>query len=156
MKRWPAQLVLLVFLVVAAVCLVAHAQERPSKEADTIRALEEQARKAVLNKDLIALERLWHEQFIVNNPRNTVSASRREVFELIKRGVIRYSSFERKIEAIRLYGDVAIVMGTEEVVPAGDAPGAGQTVRRRFTNIWKKEAGTWRMIARHANALPSK
>jgi ketosteroid isomerase-like protein len=45
-------------------------------------------------------------------------------------------------------------MGAETVRPIGEAPLAGQTVERRLTNIWKKEAGTWRMIARHANVSP--
>ncbi|MEJ7638045.1 MAG: hypothetical protein WKF75_08715 [Singulisphaera sp.] len=54
---------------------------------------------------------------------------------------------------IRQYGEVVIVMGSEEAVPIGDAFRAGQTVRRRFTNIWQKEAWTWRMIARHANVI---
>jgi len=135
--------------------LVAHSQERPAEVADTIRALEEQERKAVLDEDTAALERLWSEQLIVNNPQNQVSASRRVVLDRVKRGLIRYSKFERRIEAIRQNGEVVIVMGAEEVVPIGKAPRAGQTVRRRFTNVWQKEAGAWRMIARHANVLPS-
>ncbi|HZF26258.1 MAG TPA: hypothetical protein VEZ88_08340 [Steroidobacteraceae bacterium] len=38
--------------------------------------------------------------------------------------------------------------------PVGDAPMTGQTVHHRFTNIWKKESGTWRLLARHANNVP--
>jgi hypothetical protein len=48
--------------------------------------------------------------------------------------------------------------GRRPVVPNSDAPGAGliagETVLRRFTNIWKNEAGTWRLFARHANVIP--
>lgn len=155
MKRWPARPILSLLLFGATLPLVAHSQERPAEVADTIRALEEQARKAVLDEDTAALERLWSEQFLVNNPQSQVLASRRDVLERVKRGLIRYSKFERRIEAIRQYGEVVIVMGAEEVVPIGKAPRAGQTVRRRFTNVWQKEAGAWRMIARHANVLPS-
>lgn len=32
---------------------------------------------------------------------------------------------------------------------------AGQPVKRRFTNIWNKEAGTWRLFVRHANVIPT-
>jgi ketosteroid isomerase-like protein len=69
------------------------------------------------------------------------------------RGAIRYASFQRTIEAVRLEGNVVIVMGAETARPTGDAPSAGQTVRRRFTNIWKNEGERWRMIARHANDI---
>lgn len=149
--------------VAAALPLVVHSQgrradkqeRRRSNDTDTIRVLEEQERKAVMDKDIAALERLWSEQFIVNNPQSQVSDSRRAVIELVKRGLIRYSRFERRIEAIRQNGEIVIVMGAEEVVPVAPAPRAGQTVRRRFTSIWKKDAGTWRLIARHANVIAS-
>ena len=44
------------------------------------------------------------------------------------------------IEFIRIDRNIAIVMGAETVQPIGDAPLAGKTVQRRFTNIWKKDA----------------
>ena len=56
-------------------------------------------------------------------------------------------------------GDWVIIMGLETVNPISDAPSAGlvagQVVKRRFTNIGKKEAGTWRLFARHANVIPT-
>jgi ketosteroid isomerase-like protein len=122
-----------------------------NREEDVIRQLEEQERQAVLQQDFAALERLWAEEFIVNNPQNQISPSRDTVLALVQRGLIRYAAFERRIESIRFNTDIAIVMGAETVEPVGDAPRAGGTVERRFTNIWRKQADTWRMIARHAN-----
>lgn len=121
-----------------------------------IRSLEEQERLAVLNEDVAALERLWAEQFIVNNPQNEISADRGAVLDRVRRGLIRYSKFERRIEAIRFDADIAIVMGSETVVPKSGAAGASQPVHRRFTNIWRKTGTTWREIARHANVVPGK
>ena len=51
---------------------------------------------------------------------------------------------------------VAIVMGSEMVVPKADGGGSIPSVQRRFTNIWKKSGTTWRAIARHANVIPGK
>src|SRR6187399_2055932 len=98
---------------------------------------------AVLAGDTATLERLWSGTMIVNNPQSSISADRGVVLALVRKGLIRYSSFERTIEAIRFDGDISIVMGSEEVVPVGDAPHAGQTLHRRFTNIWKKKGTTW-------------
>jgi len=123
---------------------------------ETIRALENQERTAVLAGDTATLERLWASTMIVNNPQSSISADRGVVLTLVRKGLIRYTSFERTIEAIRFDGDLAIVMGAEKVLPSGDAPHAGQTVHRRFTNIWKLKGGTWMMIARHANVIPPK
>jgi len=128
----------------------------PSGSEESIRSLENQERVAVLAGDTATLERLWSGTMIVNNPQSSISADRGVVLALVRKGLIRYSSFKRTIEAIRFDGDIAIVMGSEEVVPAGDAPHAGQTVHRRFTNIWKLKGTTWVMIGRHANVIPPK
>jgi len=120
-----------------------------------VQSLDEQERAAILSRDRAALERLLSDQFTVNSPTNRVGMGRDAVLALIEQGVIHYSSFERKTEFLRVEGDLGIVMGSETVQPIGDAPSAGKTVQRRFTNIWRKEAGTWRMIARHANVIPS-
>ena len=64
-------------------------------------------------------------------------------------GIINFSSFERTIKFMRIAEDF------DTLKPIGNAPLAGQTVRRRFTNIWKKEGDTWRLWARHANVIPA-
>jgi ketosteroid isomerase-like protein len=116
--------------------------------------LDDQMRVAVLKQDQPALERLLSDEFTVNAPSSQVVVGRRAVLALIQRSP--RESFERKIEYIRIDGDFGIIMGAEAVQPTGDAPLAGQTAQRRFTNIWKKEAGTWRMIARHANVITTR
>ena len=129
-----------------------RAQELLASKEGEIRSLEEQERMAVLKEDVSTLERLWSEQFIVNNPQNEISPDRNAVFDRIKSGLIRYSQFDRRIEVIRFNEDIAIVMGSETVLRKGDAQ--AQTVHRRFTNVWRKSGKTWQLIARHANVVP--
>ena len=57
-----------------------------------IRKLDVAEAEALLNKDVAALEKLWAEDFTVNNPRNTISKGRKEVITLIRNGLIDYSS----------------------------------------------------------------
>ena len=123
-----------------------------SAKEEKIRTLDDQERKAVLDRNYTALEHLWCDQFTVNSPANNVVIGRRDVLARIQKSA-NYSSFERKIEFIRIDGDIAIVMGAETVQPIGDAPLAGKTVQRRFTTIWKKDGQTWCAIARHANVV---
>ena len=130
---------------------VATDAQSPLSDEQTVRQLDEQMRIAVLNDDWSALERLLSEQFTVNAPANRLVSGRSAVLELIRQAP--RESFERTIEYVRVDGDVGIIMGAETVRPIGDAPLAAQTVRRRFTNIWRKEAGTWRMVARHASVI---
>ncbi len=128
--------------------------DKPLSDTEAIiRRLEEQERQAVLQRDLTALEQLWSEALIVNNPQNQISAKRSDVLALVRRGLIRYAAFERRIEAIQISGDIAVVMGAETVEPIGHAPRAGATVERRFTNIWRRQKDSWHMMARHANVI---
>jgi len=139
---------------------VAMAQDRKPDE-DLVRSLDDQERIAALNRDGAALERLWSEQFILNGPNNQVVVGKRAVLDMfVRAGIINFSKFERQIELIRADGAFVIIMGLETVQPVGDAPSAGlvagQEIKRRFTNVWKNEAGTWRLFVRHANVIPGR
>ena len=120
---------------------------------NSVRIVEEQERWSVLKGDVAALERLWSEELIVNNPQNEISVDRGAVLDRVKRGLIRYSEFERRIESIRFNGDLAIVMGSETVVRKDDSATPRPAVHRRYTNIWKRSGSTWRLIVRHANVV---
>jgi hypothetical protein len=134
-------------------CVTSRPPGNSQRDEAIARSLDDSERLAVLNQDLVALERLWSDDFTVNAPSNTVSIGKQQVLAAVSRGLIHYSLFDRTVEFIRFGDGIAIVMGAETVKPIGDAPMAGQTVRRRFTNIWRNEAGTWRMFARHANVI---
>jgi len=118
-----------------------------------IRRLDHAEAEGLLHKDVPALEQLWAEDFTVNNPRNGITAGRKEVVALIRNGTIDYASFGREIETMLFHGDTVIVMGLETIQPVGKAPFAGQTVRRRYTHFWMKRQGRWLLTARHANVI---
>ncbi|MCM3869441.1 MAG: nuclear transport factor 2 family protein, partial [Pyrinomonadaceae bacterium] len=65
----------------------------------TIRKLELAESDAVLRSDLAALEKLWAEDFTVNNPNNQISRGRKEVLDRVRSGLLNYSSFVREIES---------------------------------------------------------
>ena len=119
----------------------------------TIRRLELAERDAVVRSDLAALEKLWAEDFTVNNPNNQISRSRKEVLDRVRSGLLSYSSFVREIESVGFYGDTVIVMGLEIVTPTGNNPRVGQTLRRRYTNVWMKRKGQGLLAVRHANVI---
>ena len=136
------------------------AQDRTADEQQ-VRALDDEERLAALKRDVSTLERLWSDQLILNAPNNQVVVGKRAVFDVfVRSGIINFSKFERQIELIRADGPFVIIMGLETVQPITDAPSAGlvagQLIKRRFTNIWKNEAGTWRVFVRHANVIPSR
>jgi ketosteroid isomerase-like protein len=115
-----------------------------------IRRLDTKEADAVLRGDLAALDELWAEDFIVNNPMNTVTFGRQGP---VGTRALTYASFERVAEVVALRGDVVFVMGHEVVVPKAPSADAGRTLHRRYTNVWMKTARGWKLAARHANVI---
>jgi ketosteroid isomerase-like protein len=155
MKERLAVSVLVLLLGCGDAAPAGQISDDPVAVESAIRSLEERERLAVLNQDALALEGLWAESFMVNSPLNQIAPNRSVVLDLLRQGLVHYATFERRIEQVRLDGDVAIVMGGETVQPVGNSALAGQTLQRRFTHVWKQEEGSWRLIARHANNMIS-
>ena len=126
-----------------------------TKTEEEIRKLEQTVVTAILQGDTNTLKKVWAPEFLVNNPRNNISANRDAVLQVQKAGMINYSSFERVIENMLFQKNIVVTMGYETFVSRNDIPGAraGQTYQRRFTNVWMKKKGGWQQIARHASII---
>ena len=143
-------LILLAMVAAFVVSGSVQAQNAKQKAAieKEIRKLELAHADAVLRGDLAAMDKIWTTDFIVNNPFNEIDQADR-----IRSGAVTYSSFVREPESVRIHKNTVIVMGRETVIPKGNSPGAGKTINRRYTNIWMKRNGKWRLIARHASVI---
>ncbi len=141
----------IVFLIAT---LLTNGQSNSKTEVE-IRKLEQTVVTAILNADTNRLKQIWAPEFMVNNPRNDISANLNAVLQTQKSGMINYSTFERVIEQMQFQRDIVITMGNETFVSRNDIPGAkaGQPYKRRFTNIWMKKKGKWQQIARHASII---
>ena len=120
-----------------------------------IKELEQMGVKGILEADSNLIKKIWDPEFMVNTPRNNIAENRDAVFQNQKAGLINYKSFERIIEKMQIQKDIVITMGYEIYIPSTDLQEAraGEIVKRRFTNIWKKQGGSWMQIARHASVI---
>ena len=116
-----------------------------------IKNLEQTEVKALQDKDTNTIKKLWDKDYIVNNPENKIVLAKPNPLDRPVMQKIRVS-FTREVENVLVTGDIAISMGNETVVPA-DGSTHGQTIRRRYTNIWMKKDGSWKLVARHANII---
>lgn len=153
MSKLGCTAVLLIAGLAIAGPAMAQEPSAATPEEAAIRALEERVRLGVLARDTSALREVWAPTFAVNAPINRVTPSRAVVFDLLTQGLVHYSSYETTIEFLRVDGPLAVVMGAEVVRPTGKAPHAGETVQRRYTHIWRKDDGSWLLVARHANIV---
>ena len=141
--------------------LLAFAATRPDKPAaesaatNEVRQLNAQEVQAMLHSDADTMARLWSDDLVVNNPLRQF-VDKKQVLELVKTGYLAFTSYERRIEYIRDYGDTVIVAGHETLVFSGKMPNAGKTQQLRFTAVWMKQHGRWQQVARHADILPQR
>jgi hypothetical protein len=136
------------FVVTGSVSVQSKKQNAALEQG--IRKREQAQVDALLRNDIAAMKRNWATDFVVNNPMNeVVEASKGR----IQSGTRTYSSFIRDVERVLIHGNTVIVMGQETVVPSGNAPDAGKTILRRFTNIWMKRGGKWLLTARQATVI---
>lgn len=91
--------------------------------------------------------------FVANTPNGGVVTGE-AMLRLFSTGGIRYTHVEQRIDYAGSHGpDMVILMGEEIVVPGEGMANAGQRVRRRFTDVFRRENGEWRHDLRHANVL---
>jgi hypothetical protein len=144
-QRLGVGLTLLVFAAPA------RAQSPQQVETD-IRRLEALEITTVQRGDTLALDKLWHPAFVVNNPYNQI-VTRRQILAFMRQGQLDYSTVERVVERVTLVDNVAIAMGHEVLTPQHATQFAGKVARRQYTDLWLKTSAGWRLTARQASMV---
>jgi len=133
-------------------CTVLEANAQKSETEKLIRSLEKAQCDAIVNRNTVALYKIWADDFTVNSPTNDI-VKLEKAKEAIRKGLINYSLCESTLEELMVFKDMVVTMGSEVIKPREGAPMAGQTVMRRYTHIWLKRDGSWKLLARHANII---
>jgi hypothetical protein len=93
--------------------------------------------------------------FVANSPGGGV-INGEQMRAAFASGNVSYAEVEMKLDYAGSHGpDVVVLMGEEIVVPGPTARNAGQRIRRRFTDIFRKENGEWRHDVRHSSVIPA-
>lgn len=141
----------------AMATLAAFVMARPAFARDSVdaevRAANAAEVVAILAGDQAKLGTLWADSFVVTNPFNTF-VHKPQVLALMSSGVFRFNSFERTIDYIQDYGDIAVVAGSETGLWGGHSPMTGKLSHFRFTSVWRHAGSGWVEVARHANIVP--
>lgn len=92
-------------------------------------------------------------RYISHTPGYTV-VDAQGLVEALKSGLVAYDKVDYTVEyAARHAPDMIVLMGVETVVPSPGRPNAGAPVARRYSDIYRKEAGAWRHDVRHAHTV---
>jgi hypothetical protein len=143
----------MVVLTLIMTCIsFSSAQNKERHVAAELRRVNGQEVAGLLRNDVTLLRRIWSDKLVVTNPLNNF-VNKQDVLRLIESGILAFSSYERTLDYIHVYGNIAVVAGSETVVWAGKMPNAGRESHLRFTGIWMRQKGHWQQVARHANIV---
>ena len=119
-----------------------------------IKELDKKNAYLVAHADTTALMKLLSPGFTINRTTGTIESGRDKTLDLMRHGMVSYDSFSVETEMVLVKdSELAVSMGSEVVVSGGNRELKGQIVKRRFTHVWIKENGEWKLFARHANNI---
>jgi hypothetical protein len=146
---------LLLSLIACAVLTGAAAPKNRPTEAN-LRAADAEQMRIIVEEDAPAQQAFMHPNYMLNGPANVVKR-KPELVAMLGRGDIASDKFERKVEGVAVTGDVGVVMGSEIVTPSANSNlgrlHPGQTLHRRYTNVFLWQGGKWRFLARQATIV---
>jgi ketosteroid isomerase-like protein len=121
-------------------------RSRETSVEETIRKLDNERIQAQIHADATALDRIYAADFIGVGPSGTVR-TKPQVISDFTSGNLKFQSITTGEVQVRLYENTAVETGLSTMV----GQDKGKTVPRdtRFTRVWVKQRGRWRLVANH-------
>lgn len=105
---------------------------------------------------MTALRSLLSRDLVVSDPSNTIR-HRDDLVDLFAGGQVAYREIDLRVDHVEALGrDLAVVVGWEITVPdalpedTGLGDTLGRPLRRRFTNVFRREGGAWRLLVKQS------
>ena len=118
----------------------------------TITAHEDRRYKAMIDKDIAALQALLGDALVYTHS-NAAADSKASYIEGVRSKKFDYRSAERMDVVIDVYGDTAVVTGRAKMEAV--VAGAPRTLNNRFLNVWAKGPHGWQMVAWQSTPIPA-
>ena len=102
--------------------------------------------QAQIGADAVALDRIYAEDFIGVGPSGAVR-TKPQVISDFTSGALKFQSITTDEVQVRVYENTAVEIGLSTMI----GQDKGKTVPRdtRFTRVWIKQQGHWRLVANH-------
>jgi len=117
-----------------------------------IRKLDSERIQAQIHADAAALERIYADDFIGVGPSGTVRTKPQVIADFTS-GALRFQSITTADVQVRVYENAAVETGLSTMV--GQDKGKTVPHDTRFTRVWVKQQGHWRLVANHYSSSTS-
>ena len=151
MRRTFVMTILLLTAAPIALAQEQSARRDQRRSVDqVIRQLDHERIQAQIGADAVALDRLYANDFIGIGPSGRVR-TKPQVISDFTSGDLKFQSITTDDVRVRVYGNTAVETG-RSIMSGQDN---GKTVPRdnRFTRVWVKQQGRWRLVANHYSSL---
>ena len=118
--------------------------ENTENDVQQILALHEAGDKALMSADLVVLAQIFAEDYVQYNESGK-AFTKQDVLNNFRTGAIRYPSIVSTGRKIRVFGDTAVVHGSES--DEVEANGKRFAVRYVYLDVLRKCDGAWKLVA---------
>jgi uncharacterized protein (TIGR02246 family) len=142
----------LVIVAMALATSIAQGQKQSGSQDDrsrveqAIRQLDSERIQAQIGADAVALDRIYADDFIGVGPSGTVR-TKPQVISDFTSGALKFQSITTDEVQVRVYENTAVETGLSTMV--GQDKGKAVPRDTRFTRVWVKQQGRWRLVANH-------
>ena len=109
-----------------------------------ILALHEAGDKALMSADLDVLAQIFADDYVQYNESGT-AFTKQDVINNFRTGAIRYPSIVSTGRQIRIWGDTAVVHGSES--DEVEVDGKRFSIRYVYLDVLRKREGEWKLVA---------
>jgi len=121
-------------------------RDQRSSVEQVIRQLDNERIQAQISADAVALDRIYADDFIGVGPSGTVR-TKAQVISDFTSGDLKFQSITTDEIQVRVYENTAVQTGLSTMV--GQDKGKAVPRDTRFTRVWIKQQGHWRLVANH-------
>ena len=147
---------LVIAALIVALSTLAQGQTKSARRTQTetvvegIRRLDQERIQAQIHADAAALDRIYADDFIGIGPSGTVR-TKPQVLADFSSHDLSFQSITTDEVTIRVYGNTAVETGRTTTV--GQDKGKVVPRDNRFTRVWVRRQGRWRLVANHYSPL---
>jgi uncharacterized protein (TIGR02246 family) len=121
-------------------------RDQRSSVQQAIRQLDNERIQAQISADAVALDRIYADDFIGVGPSGTVR-TKAQVISDFTSGDLKFQSITTDEVQVRVYENTAVETGLSTM--SGQDKGKAVPRDTRFTRVWVKQQGRWRLVANH-------
>jgi ketosteroid isomerase-like protein len=142
----------IIFAAVAATMTIAGANAQQS-DLSTVQAAETEWYEALMAASGPRLERLLAGEFTYQHPTGN-TYNKAEIVNTFATRAITVTKIGPVDRTVRDYGQTAVVFGSNHI--EGVLSGQNYAGTIRFVNVWRNMNGTWQIVHRNSEILPTR